>query len=95
MAEKLNMTEPLSDYIVSDQAGQLPPAVIERAKTHILDTFGAMISGSALKPGTVAIDFVRRQGGPQRRHGCSVKSENQRDTRRPRQRYDGPRGRDR
>jgi 2-methylcitrate dehydratase PrpD len=64
MAETLNITEPLSDYIVSDRAGQLPQPVIERAKTHILDTFGAMISGSALKPGTVAIDFVRGQGGP-------------------------------
>jgi 2-methylcitrate dehydratase PrpD len=64
MAEKLNITEPLSHYIVSNQAAQLPAPVIERAKIHILDTLGAMISGSALKPGKVAIDFVRGQGGP-------------------------------
>ena len=65
MAEKLNITEPLSDYIVSEQAGQLPPAIKERAKIHILDTIGAMVSGSQLKPGKVGIDFVRTQGGPQ------------------------------
>jgi hypothetical protein len=46
MAEKLNLTDSLSQYIVSDQAAQLPPPIVERAKIHILDTLGAMISGS-------------------------------------------------
>jgi len=64
MAEKLNITETLSNYIVSDQASRLPALVVERAKIHILDTLGAMISGSQLKPGKVAVDFVRGQGGP-------------------------------
>jgi 2-methylcitrate dehydratase PrpD len=64
MAEKLSVTEPLCNYIVSDQATRLPEEVVERAKIHILDTLGAMISGSVLKPGKVAIDFVRSQGGP-------------------------------
>jgi 2-methylcitrate dehydratase PrpD len=64
MAEKLNVTEPLCSYIASDQAARVPQEVVERAKVHILDTLGAMISGSALKPGKVAIDFVRGQGGP-------------------------------
>jgi 2-methylcitrate dehydratase PrpD len=64
MAEMLNITERLSNYIVSDQASRLPAPVVERAKIHILDTLGAMISGSQLKPGKVAIDFVRGQGGP-------------------------------
>jgi 2-methylcitrate dehydratase PrpD len=64
MAEKLNLTELLSNYIVSDQAARLPQPIAERAKIHILDTIGAMISGSTLRPGKVAIDFVRSQGGP-------------------------------
>jgi len=64
MPEKLNITEPLSNYIVGDQAARLPAPVVERAKIHILDTLGAMISGSQLKPGKVGIDFVRSQGGP-------------------------------
>ena len=64
MAEKLNLTEPLSNYIVGDQAARLPAPVVERATIHILDTLGAMISGSQLKPGKVGIDFVSSQGGP-------------------------------
>jgi 2-methylcitrate dehydratase PrpD len=64
MAERLNLTEQLSNYIVSHQSTQLPRPILERAKIHILDTFGAMVSGSMLKPGRVAIDFVRGQGGP-------------------------------
>jgi 2-methylcitrate dehydratase PrpD len=64
MAESIQITEPLSRYIVSEQAGRLPPEIVQRAKTHILDTIGAMVSGSELKPGKVAIEFVRTQGGP-------------------------------
>jgi 2-methylcitrate dehydratase PrpD len=64
VADKIQITEPLSRYIVSEQAGRLPPQIVQRAKTHILDTIGAMISGSELKPGKVAIEFVRTQGGP-------------------------------
>jgi len=64
MAETCNLTEQLSRYIVSHQAGQVPQPIVERAKIHILDTFGAMISGSMLKPGRVAVDFVRAEAGP-------------------------------
>src|SRR5919109_342514 len=64
MADELNLTESLSRYIVSDQAARLPQPIVERAKIHILDTLGAMISGSTLKPGKVGIDFVRSQAGP-------------------------------
>ena len=63
MNERLRLTEQLSDYIAGDRAEQLPPSVVERAKMHILDTFGAIISGSLLKPGRLIIDFVRAQGG--------------------------------
>jgi 2-methylcitrate dehydratase PrpD len=65
MPEKIEITEPLSRYIVSEQAGRLPPEIVQRAKTHILDTIGAMVSGSELKPGKVGVEFVRTQGGPQ------------------------------
>lgn len=70
MSEKLNITETLSNYIVSDGVGRLPAPVVERAKIHILDTLGAMISGSRLKPGQVAVEFVRGQGAP--RHAVVV-----------------------
>ncbi|MDQ3699398.1 MAG: MmgE/PrpD family protein, partial [Chloroflexota bacterium] len=44
-------------------ARPLPEAVTEKAKRHILDTLAAMISGSRLKPGELAIAYVRGQGG--------------------------------
>ena len=42
---------------------ELPEAVTEDAKHHILDTIAAMVSGSRLKPGEMAIKFARSQGG--------------------------------
>jgi 2-methylcitrate dehydratase PrpD len=65
MEDKLQLTHQLSAYIVGSRVQQLPQSILQRAKSHILDTFGAMVSGSELKPGRVAIDFVRAQGGPQ------------------------------
>ena len=53
----------LSKYIVEAGGRSLPEAVSEKAKHHILDTISAMVSGSRLKPGDLAINFVRAQGG--------------------------------
>jgi 2-methylcitrate dehydratase PrpD len=53
----------LSKYIVEAGGRSLPEAVSEKAKHHILDTISAMVSGSRLKPGQLAIKFVRAQGG--------------------------------
>jgi 2-methylcitrate dehydratase PrpD len=41
----------------------LPPAVVGDAKHRILDTLSAMVSGAKLKPGEMAIQFARSQGG--------------------------------
>jgi 2-methylcitrate dehydratase PrpD len=41
----------------------LPPNVALEGKHHILDTLGAMVSGGRLKPGEMAIAYVRSQGG--------------------------------
>jgi 2-methylcitrate dehydratase PrpD len=49
---------------MSDAANHpLPPAVIEKAKQMILDTFAAMISGSELPPGRFAVNFARAYHG--------------------------------
>lgn len=53
----------LSAYIAAAGDRQLPEAVAEKAKQHILDTLAAMVSGSRLKPGELAIKFIRQQGG--------------------------------
>ena len=50
MAEQSIMSR-LSAYIAAAGERQLPEAVSEKAKHHILDTMAAMVSGSRLKPG--------------------------------------------
>jgi 2-methylcitrate dehydratase PrpD len=56
-------TRRLSTYIADALRHPLPPAVVEKARQHILDTVAAMISGSRLPPGRLAIDYVTKLGG--------------------------------
>ncbi|MDB5809112.1 MAG: hypothetical protein JWN94_1234 [Betaproteobacteria bacterium] len=53
----------LSAYIAAAATRPLPPAVIARARLHIVDTFAAMISGSRLLPGEKAIAYAKTLGG--------------------------------
>ena len=53
----------LSAYIAGALKHRLPEEVAEKTKHHLLDTLAAMISGSRLKPGELAIAYVRDQGG--------------------------------
>ena len=57
------LTSELSRYIATALRKPLPREVAGRAKLHIVDIFGAMISGSRLLPGKVAIQYVRSLGG--------------------------------
>jgi 2-methylcitrate dehydratase PrpD len=53
----------LSAYM-SDAANRpLPDEVVEKTKHHILDTLGAMVSGSKLLPGQRALQFAQAYGG--------------------------------
>jgi 2-methylcitrate dehydratase PrpD len=52
----------LSAYIAAALGQSLPPAVIEQARRHILDTVAAMISGTRLPPGQLAIRYVTTLG---------------------------------
>lgn len=61
--ENQSFSKRLSAYIAAAGSIQLPAAVSEKAKHHILDTLAAMVSGSRLKPGKLAIGFIRTQGG--------------------------------
>ena len=56
-------TATLSAYIASAVKKPLPREVAARAKLHVVDTFAAMISGSRLLPGKVAIAHVKTLGG--------------------------------
>ena len=53
----------LSTYMADAGGRPLPDPVAEQAKLHILDTVGAMVSGSGLRPGKLAIAFARAYGG--------------------------------
>jgi 2-methylcitrate dehydratase PrpD len=53
----------LSAYVAEALGRPLPPAVAEKARQHILDTLAAMISGTRLKPGRLAIEYVSTLGG--------------------------------
>jgi 2-methylcitrate dehydratase PrpD len=58
-----DVTGRLARYMVAARDRQLPASVTRDAKHRILDTIGAMISGAVLKPGVLAIRYVRAQGG--------------------------------
>ncbi len=61
---KTDYTEQLVQYIVAARTRELPPEVARKGKHHILDTVAAMVSGSELEPGRLAIGYVRNSGGP-------------------------------
>ncbi len=53
----------LAAYMAEADGRPLPGEVVEKAKEHILDTFAAMISGSALSPGQIALKFAALHSG--------------------------------
>ena len=55
--------EKLCNYMADARNQALPDNVVQDAKHHILDTIAAMVSGSELPPGHMAIQFARSYGG--------------------------------
>jgi 2-methylcitrate dehydratase PrpD len=62
-------TQRLSAYVADALQHPLPAEVSEKARLHILDTIGAMISGTRLAAGEFAISHVETLGGARQ---CSV-----------------------
>jgi 2-methylcitrate dehydratase PrpD len=58
-----DLTGRLARYMVAAREQSLPPKVLVDAKHRVLDALAAMVSGSRLRPGEMAIRFVRAQGG--------------------------------
>ena len=58
-----DITGQLARYMVESRDRALPAAVAREAKHRILDTLGAIVSGSTLKPGEMAVRYTRGQGG--------------------------------
>ncbi|MFN7085043.1 MAG: MmgE/PrpD family protein [Burkholderiales bacterium] len=53
----------LARYMVEARERDLAPEVAREAKHRILDALAAMVSGACLKPGEMAIEYARSQGG--------------------------------
>jgi len=62
-------TRRFSEYIASALSLPVPQTVLEKARQHVLDTMAAMVSGSRLPPGRMAIGYVASLGG---QHESSV-----------------------
>lgn len=58
-----DITGQLARYMVEARTRNLPADVARECKHRILDTLAAMVSGAHLKPGEMAIRYVRAQGG--------------------------------
>jgi 2-methylcitrate dehydratase PrpD len=58
-----DLTGQLARYMVAAREQALPPKVMLDAKHRVLDCVAAMVSGSRLRPGELAIRFTRAQGG--------------------------------
>lgn len=58
-----DITGQLARYMVEARERGLAPHVAREAKHRILDTLAAMVSGSHMKPGEMAIRYARAQGG--------------------------------
>jgi 2-methylcitrate dehydratase PrpD len=53
----------LSSYISSGLEMPVPDDVLEKGKHHLLDTLSAIVSGSQLNPGKLALAYVKKLGG--------------------------------
>jgi 2-methylcitrate dehydratase PrpD len=62
-ADDGGVMQALSAYIAGGATATLPNTVVESAKSHILDTFAAMVSGAKLIPGQFATRYILAQEG--------------------------------
>ena len=58
-----DITGQLARYMAAARNRPLPDAVARACKHRIVDTFAAMVSGSRMKPGLMATDYIRQSGG--------------------------------
>src|SRR6266404_4959637 len=59
----------LVEYMMAARSAKLPMEVIQKGKSHLLDSLAAVVSGSTLKPGKLGLQHARVQGGKEE---CSV-----------------------
>jgi 2-methylcitrate dehydratase PrpD len=57
-------TAAVATHIAAALTTRLPPAVVDKAKLHLLDTLAAIVSGANLAGGQAGSRIARRLGGP-------------------------------
>ncbi|MDR5815080.1 MmgE/PrpD family protein [Caballeronia sp. LZ033] len=62
-ADSEHITAQLARYMAQARTMPLPAPVVLACKHRILDTFGAMVSGSRMRPGMLAAKYVGTLGG--------------------------------
>ena len=67
----------LVEYMLAARQAKLPEEVVQKGKSHTLDSLAAIVSGSTLKPGQLGLQHVRAQGGKEE---CSVLGSNLKTT---------------
>ena len=75
MATKI--IDSMADYMLAARRVKLPAEVIQKGKSHILDTLAAIVSGSTLQAGKLGLQHARAQGGKEE---CAVLGSNLRTT---------------
>jgi 2-methylcitrate dehydratase PrpD len=76
MADK-KLIDSLAEYMLAARSEKLPAEVVQKGKSHILDTFAAIVSGSTLKAGKLGLQHARAQAGKEE---CAVLGSNFRTT---------------
>ncbi len=67
----------LVEYMLAARRAKLPGEVIQKGKSHLLDSLAAVVSGSTLKPGNLGLQHARELGGKEE---CSVLGSNLKTT---------------
>ena len=71
MAEQ-TLSEKLARHHAALQMDQIPSAVVEAAKLHILDSLGCLLAGSRLQPGKLAYDLAVAASGAASAHATAT-----------------------
>src|SRR5437016_9266592 len=62
MAAK-KIIDSLVEYMLAARQAKLPAEVVQKGKSHLLDSLAAIVSGSTLKPGKLGLQHARELGG--------------------------------
>jgi len=65
------LTETLAKFVVETGLEDIPDAVTQRAKLHVLDILGVMLAGSREDVGRLIIRYIKKRGGVPEAHVMS------------------------